>query len=284
MGKARFAPGANQQRRIIALRRIVAHLATLPPVEMQPKTLDIYQFGVYLGFGLRAWMDSMPLLNISTEGRQVFGFDSFRGMPDEAPGFMRTSHVKDAQWHAGGLNAAVVAGKSDWPSLQAQLVRNINFDPERTHFIRGFYNESLTEGPVLARRRRMRPAFLLDIDCDLYTSTVQAMRFMLESGLLVPGSFVYYDDYSVEAWRISNKSHPFKEERLAHEEIRSEFGLKWKPLFTHRFAGPLQGVDWITQFATNGTRLQARPVGELLSPRDMTPVLQLISCAKCQRR
>ena len=129
----------------------------------------------------------------------------------------------------------------------------------------------------------MRPAFLVDIDCDLYTSTSQALRWMLDSGLLVPGSFIYYDDYNEEAWNISPEKHAYLEERLAHEEITKEYKLRWKPLFRHVFEGPLPGVSWITQWRINGTRSDSRPLGKPLHGRDLTPVLQLEACGRCQR-
>ena len=44
---------------------------------------DLYEFGVLDGFGLRVWLEAMPRLNMSVDHTTVFGFDSFRGMPDE---------------------------------------------------------------------------------------------------------------------------------------------------------------------------------------------------------
>jgi hypothetical protein len=270
----------SQQRRILALRRIADHIGTHPLSSSAPLH-DIYQFGVLMGHGLRAWLEAMEILNVSTVGRRAFGFDSFQGMPEEDDEFMRPLHRANPSWHAGGLNAARISRLSDWPSLRARLVNYIGFDPERTTLVRGFYNESLREGASLSQRLGMRPALLLDIDCDLYTSSRQALRFMLQAGLLVPGSFVYYDDYSIEAWNWPTRSHPHKEERLAHEEVTEEFNLTWTPLFRHQFQGPLKGMEWISQWSTNGTRMNSRPLGRQLSAKDLVPVLQLHSCGRC---
>ena len=104
----------------------------------------------------------------------------------------------------------------------------------------------------LARRLRMRPALLVDLDCDLYTSSVQALRFVLDTGVLAPGGYVYLDDIMPWTWR--EKGKPALEQKLALEELTSEYGLRWEEV-------PL-----------NATR------------RDYVyerPVLMLAACVKC---
>ena len=73
----------------------------------------------------------------------------------------------------------------------------------------------------------MAPAFLVDIDCDLYSSTVDALRFVLEAGILVPGSYVYYDDVTLTNWLRPNQTEG---EHRAHSEIAREWGLDWELL------------------------------------------------------
>ena len=236
----------------------------------------IYEFGVFHGFGLRAWLDAMPLLNISVENISVWGFDSFRGMPDEQDGFMRQSHVHDRNWHAGGLNVARSMGIHDWHKLHDAILRNIESGSNRTHLVRGFYNESLVGGIALRQQLGMPPALLLDIDCDLYSSTKQALNFMLMARLLRPGTYVYYDDYTVEEWNISPTRHPYKEERLAHEEITREFELKWKPLNSLKYRGPMESLGWIRQWPNTSHLMNKRLLGVSLSP-----VFRLESCGKC---
>ena len=276
--------GHNQMRRVMAMQRIAANIAGLPSRAPPERLTGVYQFGVLHGFGLRAWIEAMPLLNVSVAGVTAWGFDSFRGMPNEESGFMRASHVHDRNWAAGGLNVARLMGIPEWPQLHDAIVRNIGFAPERTKLVRGFYNESLSEGRALSQRLRMPSALLLDIDCDLYTSTKQALRFMLESELLVPGTYVYYDDYSVEHWNVPPNKHAYMEERLAHEEITKEFQLEWRTLFKYRtigdnsgrYRGPLSGVDWIRQ-VSNASRWMGKP----MSPNALNPVLRLEACGKC---
>ena len=108
------------------------------------------------------------------------------------------------------------------------------------------------------------------------------MRFMLEAGLLVPGTYVYYDDYSIESWNWPEPGPGKKggrahlEERLAHEEITREFELEWKPLFRHKYRGPVPGLEWITQWPETNKKI----MNHYLVANSMTPVLQLVRCGR----
>ena len=65
----------------------------------------------------------------------------------------------------------------------------------------------------------MRPAQLVDIDCDIYEPTVEAMEFMLEQRLLRRGSYVFYDDWD-EVARTG--------ERKAHHELSEKYAMVWR--------------------------------------------------------
>ena len=61
--------------------------------------------------------------------------------------------------------------------------------------MKGFYSESLT--PTLVQELGMKPAAYIDIDCDLYISSKQALAYMFEQKLAVPGTLIGYDDFWV---------------------------------------------------------------------------------------
>jgi len=220
---------------------------------------ELYEFGVYTGGGLRSWLRMMRREGVSFQGR-VWGFDSFEGMPNEDARFKTKLRQRDQGWLAGGLNAAEQLGVSDWETLCNTLVRNIVgaganmlLPPESVTMVRGFYNESLAGGRRFAARWRMRPALLVDLDCDLYTSSAQALRFVLEADILVPGSYVYLDD--IMPWVWAKDDQPALEQKLAFQELTREFGLKWEEL-------PLN--------ASKREYVYTRPV------------LMLRSCARCR--
>lgn len=173
--------------------------------------------------------------------------------PSEDARFKSKLRQRDKGWLAGGLNTAEQMRIADWDTLCRTIIRNIGQLPaERVHMLRGFYNESLAGGRRLANRLRMRPALLVDLDCDLYTSSMQALRFVLDAGVLLPGGYVYLDDIMPWAWRDRK---PAVEQKLAFEQLTTEYALAWEEV-------PL-----------NATRRHYV---------DTRPVLMLSSCGKCR--
>jgi hypothetical protein len=184
---------------------------------------DVFQFGVYTGGGLRQLASDLTQTYNITRGR-FWGFDSFRGIPESnlrkhSPAFSGRDDPRG--WRRGALNAADqlagVLGQAayDYAALSAHILRHVGY--ERVTLVPGYFNESL---PSLERwvRAAMQPAQLVDIDCDIYEATTEAMEFMIQQRLLVPGSFVLYDDWDVDA--------PTGE-RKAHEELTRKYQIQW---------------------------------------------------------
>ena len=65
--------------------------------------------------------------------------------------------------------------------LSDKQLRSIKLVPGR-------YDESLKPG--LATTLGMRPAAYVDIDCDLYVSTISALDWLYASRLIVPGTLI----------------------------------------------------------------------------------------------
>ena len=53
----------------------------------------------------------------------------------------------------------------------------------------------------------MRPARYVEIDCDLYSSTVQALTWLFEEGLIVEGTVLGYDDFYAGGADGEKKAH-----------------------------------------------------------------------------
>ena len=243
-----------QTTRELAMRAIVRHMRGRSGAEPRTRGTDLYEFGVYTGGGLRMWLRMMQNEGLEFAG-SIWGFDSFEGMPSEDLKFKSKLRQRDKGWLEGGLNAAEQMGVSDWTMLCRTLIKNIGYaHAERAHLIRGFYNESLASGRRLARRWRMKPALLVDLDCDLYTSSAQALRFVLDAGVLLPGSYVYLDDIMPWVWRQTKAAA--LEQKLAFEELTHEYQLLWDEV-------PLNATrrDYVNQ----------------------RPVLMLSACGRCRR-
>lgn len=176
---------------------------------------DIYEFGVYTGGHMKELAREIKGFG------HMWGFDSFTGVPEESTDATGKRHwVVNRKWSTGGFSASDRLGEWNMTRLFAYLRKRINY-PKIT-FVQGYYNVSLT--PELRRQHPFRPALLADLDCDLHVSTVQAMRWLLQEKILVPGSLVRYDDWP----RIHDPSGKPWGQRLAHIEVTKEFGVVWK--------------------------------------------------------
>jgi len=115
---------------------------------------DIFEFGVSSGESFLLFLERCP-------GRQVFGFDSWEGLPE--------------QWWT--------RPKGTFAAVPPQ------FTSPNGHLVKGWYDESV---PRFFREWNGGIA-LLHIDCDLYSSTATAFRYALSS--CGPGSVVVFDEY-----------------------------------------------------------------------------------------
>ena len=118
----------------------------------------ICEFGVCTG-------RSTNLMARALAPREVFGFDSFEGLPDD--------------WVVGDLKVpkgflAVDAGK-------------LQFEPN-VNLVKGFFNETL---PGFLRKHA-GPIGFMHIDCDTYESTVDILN--LTGDRLQPGSIIVFDE------------------------------------------------------------------------------------------
>jgi len=139
---------------------------------------DAYQFGVLDGESL-GWLQGIM------EDNFFWGFDSFEGLPDEDEKVPNLN-----AWSQGKFRN----------TMSLEELSNIYGGPERVKLIRGFYNESLqTTARDLSQLvgREMKPAVYVDIDCDLYISTVQALDWMFRNKIIRKGTIIGYDDWWV---------------------------------------------------------------------------------------
>jgi hypothetical protein len=170
----------------------------------------MYEFGVYGGRNMRAL--SLALNRSKVPFRQFWGFDSFEGLPQESKHTQRSA-VSEKEWQAGMWSIADYLGVWSAGKLEAKLKKMIS-DP-RVEFVTGWYNESLTS--TVAAERNMRPALFVEVDCDLYISSVLALDWMLSQRLIVPGTLIGYDDI-LTGGSLSGEAQ-------AHREMVAKYNL-----------------------------------------------------------
>lgn len=170
---------------------------------------DVYAFGVYTGGSMRAMAQKIRGFG------HLWGFDSFIGLPKEAPG-VYLEH--GGHWRPGGFSAADALQEHRLPVLLERVRQHVKY--ANTTLISGFYDQSLT--PELARRFAFRPALLVDVDVDLFSSSVACLSWLLSQRILVPGSFVRFDD-----WRQRGDLHG---EARAFREVSVRYNVSWRNL------------------------------------------------------
>eukprot|EP00242_Pyramimonas_sp_CCMP2087_P016691 CAMPEP_0198209096 /NCGR_PEP_ID=MMETSP1445-20131203/12414_1 /TAXON_ID=36898 /ORGANISM="Pyramimonas sp., Strain CCMP2087" /LENGTH=295 /DNA_ID=CAMNT_0043882733 /DNA_START=710 /DNA_END=1597 /DNA_ORIENTATION=- len=179
---------------------------------------DVYTFGVYSGKSMKELKDAFETYGI--EVPRQWGLDSFSGLPDEDP----TLHGA-VKFPAGALSMErlmpAFGGKRGMtPEQQVNLLMNkYKFDHDLVGFVAGYYNESLTPG--LIQERAMKPAAFIDIDCDLYISTIQALDWAFANGIATVGTLIGYDDFCLSDLETDGESR-------AHFEVAKKFKVEFK--------------------------------------------------------
>jgi O-methyltransferase len=167
---------------------------------------DYYEFGLFRGFTFLSAQRSCDELGLAAT--RFWGFDSFQGLPavegiDKAEG-----EFFEGQFACG----------------KREVIDNLSrhgMDWSRAELIEGFFSDSLTK--ELKRRLPFRPAGVVVLDCDLYSSTQEALVWM--SDLLGATTVLLFDDWQ-SFGGAEDRGQPlaFRELLAEHPELRAEEG------------------------------------------------------------
>lgn len=179
---------------------------------------DYLEFGVYHGTSLSCMHRVREELGLTSRMR-LFGFDSFEGLPESA------AWEDDRVWAPGMF-------KSSFDFTRANL-RRWGVRDDEVVLVKGWFNESLT--PELRARHAIRHASVVMVDCDLYSSTVDVLRFV--EPLVGSHAVLVFDD-----WDSGDLASKQMGERLAFEEYLAahpHFGAEEIPGLNYKDkAGP----------------------------------------------
>ena len=168
---------------------------------------DYLEFGVFRGETFRnAIRAARQGFRATKEGRfpgRFFAFDSFAGLPQVA------SMGDGVNIYARGEFAA------DRATFEKKLGRLLERFP--IEIVPGWFDQTLTK--ETAERLRLHRAAFVNIDCDLYESTVPVLRFV--TPLLQTGTILYFDD-----WYSYRGSMDHGEPRAAHEWLERNPGIR----------------------------------------------------------
>lgn len=184
---------------------------------------DYYEFGVFRGYTFLSALRACQSLGITTT--RLYGFDSFQGLP---------SVDLDSGEHEHFFAGQFACSKQE-------VVRNLELqgmDWSRAELVEGFFSESLTE--ELKRRLPFRKAAVVLLDCDLYSSTREALDWIVD--LLGPCTVLLFDDWHTfgEA-PDKGQQRAFGEILREHPHLRVEEGWEFahhgKVFLLHSYQG-----------------------------------------------
>jgi O-methyltransferase len=170
--------------------------------------------GDYLEFGVFRGQSFIMAYQLGHDlDMRFFAFDSFQGLPRDEESWKRGQFRADTDYFL-------------------RSVRKAGADLDRVVLVPGYYEElSLSDVPGLQR------AAVIHIDCDLYSSTREALR--LVEGIIGKGTMVIFDDWFL----FDHRPNPAE-----HGEQRAF--LEWKE--AHRFEPFQEAVRWHKSFICTG--------------------------------
>ena len=182
------------------LRAVLSHgLRDLAARHGRESLGDYLEFGVYNGTSLTCMHH--VLKEVGLDDVRLFGFDSFEGFPAHAA-------VEDeGRWQPGRCYSPL--------KLTQAVLDAEGIDWRRVTLVPGWFSDTLND-----RTRAeygITKASVIMIDCDLYSSTKEALAFC--APLIRDEALVLFDEYYPKGLESKNLG-----ERKAFQEFLQEFG------------------------------------------------------------
>lgn len=136
---------------------------------------DYLEFGVSHGTSLSIMYKVLKQLNLDRV--RIFGFDSFEGMPPVA------AHEDENRWQPGEFASSIEA--------TTEYLSNHGVDLKRTFLIKGWFSDTLTS--TVINKYGIHKASVIMIDCDIYSSSKQALDFC--KSLIKDKAIIFFDDW-----------------------------------------------------------------------------------------
>ena len=137
---------------------------------------DYHEFGLFRGGTFLA--TSQILEEMGLQDVRLYGYDSFEGLP-EATGI----DAGDTRFFEGQF----ACSRQD---VEANLKAH-GMDMSRAVLVEGFYEDTLTE--ALHQQHPFRPASVVLLDCDYYSSTICALNWL--DRYIRAGTVLLFDDW-----------------------------------------------------------------------------------------
>ena len=142
--------------------------------------------GYYMEFGV---LNGECMIDAYRQFRGAFshyyGFDSFEGLPELSLDDQRAAKLTPI-FHKGNY------ASMQYEFVHQTILSSCRMSTNELSLEKGFFSESL---PLFSKARLngQGSASCIYIDCDLYSSTVDVLRFI--DDLVVTGTWILFDDY-----------------------------------------------------------------------------------------
>lgn len=174
------------QKRVLSGERLVPEAAL---TDCYRKALALLQeragdepLGAYLEFGVCHGASFACMhratLEMGLPEMRLFGFDSFAGLPPEAEG-----PDDGGIWREGQYRSSY--------NFTRNFLDDAGVDWSRVALVKGWFKDTLT--PHFAARHNLQKASVIMIDCDIYSSTREALAFC--EPLLADQTVILFDDW-----------------------------------------------------------------------------------------
>ena len=159
---------------------------------------DYLEFGVYRGSSFIQAYQMAEKYGLAS--MRFFAFDSFQGLPA----------AEGKTFNKGEFQCSRL--------LFTKIIRKAGVDLDRVVVVEGFYQDSLQD--LVKVDHDLKRASLIHVDCDLYVSTKDVLRFVQD--LLQPGCMIVMDDWhTFEAADAPDDPAQFGEPRAFEEWTES---------------------------------------------------------------
>ena len=137
---------------------------------------DYLEFGVYQGSAMSCMYHAASSLGLNK--MKFIGFDSFEGMPEQS------NHEDENVWNSGEFYSSL-------PNTKVYLSKN-GVDMSRVALIKGWFDD--TCNPKTVQQHNIRKAAVINIDCDIYSSTKTALEFC--KPFIQDDVVIFFDDWN----------------------------------------------------------------------------------------
>ena len=167
---------------------------------------EYLEFGVCEGTSLACMFHALASLELNHV--RLFGFDSFEGLPAIAA-------IDIENELQPGECASNLASTED-------LLTREGVDWHRTFLIKGWFNETLND--TITREHNIKKASLIMIDCDLYSSAKESLKFCRP--LIKDTAIFFFGDWNED--KSIGEKRAFEEFLQENPQLKSELLDRYK--------------------------------------------------------